>query len=114
MKKATNSNIIIARIAGKASFLFIFEKNYLMNFIVRDNKNKIYQTFWGESKEKEFLVANNVFKIYEVTKQHVNINSVASTFNPEEHLGPGWINDQGLYDKLINDFNNLGGETLIA
>ncbi len=28
VEKATNSNIIIACIAGKASFLFIFEKNY--------------------------------------------------------------------------------------
>ncbi len=85
-----------------------------MNFIVRDNKNKIYQTFWGESKERELQVAKNVFKIYEVTKQYVNINSVAPNFNPEEHLGPGWINNQGLYDKLVIDFNNLGGEILSA
>lgn len=83
-----------------------------MNFIVRDNHNKVYQTFWGESKERELLIARNIFKIYDVTKKHVNINNVSPNFDPEEHFGQGWKNDQGLYDKLIVDFNILGLEIL--
>ena len=85
-----------------------------MNFILRDNHNKLYQTFWGESSEREVLISKNINKIYIVTKQHININDVSPSFDPEEHLGPGWKNDQGLYDRLVIDFNRLGGELLSA
>ena len=85
-----------------------------MNFIVRDNHNKLYQTFWGESEERELLISKNIIKIHSITKQHININGVSPNFDSVEHLGPDWKIDQGLYDKLVIDFNNLGGEILSA
>jgi len=84
-----------------------------MNFILRDNKNKVYQTFWGESKENELRIVQNVKTIYFKTQQHLIINYVLPTFDPEEHLGLGWTNDQELYTRLVNDFNNQATEHLV-
>lgn len=83
-----------------------------MNFILRDNKNKVYQTFWGESKENEQRIAQNTKTIYFKTKQHLILNYVTPNFDVEEHLGPGWTNDQELYNRLIEKFNILEYEIL--
>ena len=85
-----------------------------MNFIVRDNSNKIYQTFWYVSEERELHILNNIIKIYNITKQDININFVSDKFDPTQYLGPNWKNNQDLYDKLVIDFNSLGGEILTA
>jgi hypothetical protein len=85
-----------------------------MNFILRDNKNKIYQTFWGESKENEQRIAQNTKTIYSKTKQHLIINYVTPNFDVEEHLGPGWRNDQELYTRLIEQYNLLEYDNLVA
>lgn len=85
-----------------------------MNFILRDNKNKRYQTFWGVTKEREQQVAQNVKTIYSKTQQHLIINYVLPSFDPEEHLGLGWSIDQELYEQLVHDFNNLKPEEAIS
>ncbi|CAM3624550.1 hypothetical protein FLGE108171_06770 [Flavobacterium gelidilacus] len=83
-----------------------------MNFILRDNKNKVYQSFWGESKENEQRIAQNTKTIYLKTKQHLIINYVTPNFDIEEHLGTGWKNDQELYNRLIDHYNSLEYENL--
>ena len=85
-----------------------------MNFILRDNKNKVYQTFWGENKENEQRIAQNTKTIYSKTKQYLIINYVTPNFDTEEHLGPSWTNDQELYNRLIEQYNILHYANLVA
>jgi len=82
----------------------------MISIILKDNKNKLLQQLTHLRDETELLICENIFKLNKVGHQ-LSIESLEEGVT-EYWLKLGYIEDSGLYDKLIIDYNQTHDQLL--
>lgn len=78
----------------------------LLNILLRDNCNKICQKMLSLKEETELLICNNINAINKKNgTANLKINTIDFNFSTNELVNEGWRFDDGLYDRLIIQYN---------
>lgn len=77
----------------------------LLNILLRNNKDKICQKMLSLREETELLICENINTI-NGENTYLNINTIDFDFSTSDLERQGWKVDNGLYDKLIIEYNN--------
>lgn len=77
----------------------------LINILLKDNKNKLFQKMLFLREETELLICENINTINKKVV-FLNIHSIDIDSPMTELEKNGWKEDNGLYDKLIIEYNN--------
>jgi len=83
----------------------------MINILLRDNKNKLFQKMLFLSEETELLICKNINTINKSGYQ-LNINTIDIGTPLEELEKQGYKNDEALYDKLIIEYNQQNKDLL--
>tara|TARA_R110002049_G_scaffold274362_1_gene452288 strand:+ start:340 stop:606 length:267 start_codon:yes stop_codon:yes gene_type:complete len=81
-----------------------------MNLILEDIKVKKFQEFNGLTESKKMHIMSNIIKINNETNQAYL--TVYEDYDSEGFINKKFEEDNGLYEKLINDFNKDKTELL--
>lgn len=77
----------------------------LINILLFDEKNKLCQKMLSLREDTELLICNNINTI-NGDKPYLMIRTIDYDFSTFELENKGWKTDDGLYDKLIINYNN--------
>ena len=83
----------------------------MINILLRDNKNKLFQKMLFLKDETELLICKNINKI-NTTGHQLNISTIDISSSFEELEKQGYRNDDGLYDRLIIEYNQQNTDLL--
>ena len=81
-----------------------------MNLILEDIKIKKFQEFNGLTESKKMHIMNNIIKINKETD--IVYLTVYEDYDSEIFIEKKFKEDNGLYEKLINDYNKDKTELL--
>lgn len=77
-----------------------------INILLRDNHNKICQKMNSLREETELLISVNINIINKKNgNANININTIDFGYSTKALVTAGWLVDDGLYDKLIIQYN---------
>ena len=83
----------------------------MINIILRDNKNKLFQKMLFLKEETELLICENINKINKSGHQ-LNMNTIDIDTPLEDLEKQGYKNDETLYDILIIEYNQQNNDLL--
>ena len=83
----------------------------LVNIVIKDNKNKIYQRLFNLRGETEELITSNVASIINIGLD-VNMHSIEFNQQMTELEKRDWKEDDGLYERLLLIYQNKTGKLL--
>jgi hypothetical protein len=88
----------------------------LINILLRDNRNKICSKILSLREETELLISGNINAINQKNgNADININTIDFGFSTKDLENQGWTIDDGLYDKLIIQYNSkANGKALLT
>ena len=88
----------------------------LINILIRDSRNKICSKMLSLREETELFISGNVNAINQKNNNaDISINTIEIGFSTKGLENQGWTIDDGLYDKLIIQYNsNANGKTLLT
>jgi hypothetical protein len=77
----------------------------LLNILLKDNKNNICQKMLSLREETELLICENINTINK-KELFLSIKTIDFGYSTLDLEHQGWKVDDGLYDKLIIEYNN--------
>lgn len=76
-----------------------------INILLQDNKNRLCQKMCFLRDETESLIYDNINTINRI-ELNLALSSIDINFSTSDLEKQGWKVDEGLYDKLIIEYNN--------
>ncbi len=83
----------------------------MINILLRDNQNKLFQKMLFLREETELLICENINTINRRGHQ-LNINTIDIDTSLDDLERQGYKNDEGLYDRLIIEYNQKNTKLL--
>lgn len=83
----------------------------MLNILLSDNKDKVFQKMLFLREETELLICKNINKINE-TGHRLTINSIDIDTPVDSLEKQGYKNDESLYDRLIIEYNQQNKDLL--
>ena len=83
----------------------------LVNIVIRDNKNKLYQRMFNLREETEELITANVASFININLD-VNMHSIEFNQQMTGLEKRNWKEDDGLYERLLLIYQDKTGKSL--
>jgi len=85
----------------------------LRNIVVKNHRKKLYSRMFDLREEVELLISQNINKMNEIEEMKLQqIQFIDRNENMVELNKMGWTEDQGLYDKLVFEYQEITGDLM--